>query len=77
MIEIDVHGFTQSEAKTRIMQILNSADKNIYMIRIIHGYHHGTALRNMIRKNFKKHPRLKRTEFGLNQGGTELIYWED
>ncbi len=77
MIEIDVHGYTQSEAKTRIMQILDSADKNIYMIKIIHGYRHGTALRNMIRKNFKKHPRVKRIEFGLNQGVTELILRED
>ncbi|MCD7949392.1 MAG: Smr/MutS family protein [Erysipelotrichaceae bacterium] len=73
MIEVDVHGLTQSEAKTRIMQILNSTDKNVYMIRIIHGYHHGTALRNMIRRNFRKHPKVERIEFGLNQGVTELI----
>ena len=73
MIEIDVHGLTQSEAKNKITQILKTANKNVYMIRIIHGYNNGTALRNTIRKNFRKHPRVERIEIGLNQGVTELI----
>ncbi|MCD7893723.1 MAG: Smr/MutS family protein [Erysipelotrichaceae bacterium] len=73
MIEIDVHGLSQSEAKTRITQVLKTAKKDVYMIRIIQGYHNGTTLKNMIRKTFRKHPRVERIEIGLNQGITELI----
>ncbi|MDF2541392.1 MAG: hypothetical protein K0S47_1110 [Herbinix sp.] len=45
-------------------------------LRIIHGYHNGTELRNMIRKEYGKHPKVLRIESGLNQGMTDLVLRE-
>ncbi|MBO6048038.1 MAG: Smr/MutS family protein [Erysipelotrichaceae bacterium] len=73
MLEIDVHGLTKVEARQRIDQALKNANKNIIMIRIIHGYQSGTALRQMIRSRYRKHPRVKRIELSMNPGITDLI----
>lgn len=73
IIEIDVHGMNQFQAKTRIDTVLKKANQGTYMIRIIHGYHGGTALRDMIRKTYRSHPKILRIEIGMNQGITELI----
>ena len=73
MIEIDVHGLTRAEAARRIDQALKNANKNVIMIRIIHGYQGGTALRQMIRSRYRKHPKVKRVELSMNPGITDLI----
>ncbi len=73
IIEIDVHGMTQAQARTRIDATLRRADSSVYVIRIIHGYHNGTALRNMVRKQYRSHPKIKRVELSMNQGMTDLI----
>ena len=43
---------------------------------MIHGYHGGTQLRDMVRRVYSRHPRVKRLELGLNQGATELVLRE-
>ncbi|KXU44829.1 Smr domain-containing protein [Longibaculum muris] len=73
IIEIDVHGMNQFQARTRIDAALKKASSATYMIRIIHGYHGGTALKDMIRKTYRKHPLVKRVELSMNPGITELI----
>lgn len=73
IIEIDVHGMNQFQAKTTIQAVLKKANRGTYMIRIIHGYHNGTALRDMIRREYRKHPKVLRVEVSLNPGVTELI----
>lgn len=73
IIEIDVHGMNQFQARTRIDAALKKASSSTYMIRIIHGYHGGTALKDMIRKTYRKHPLVKRVELSINPGITELI----
>lgn len=73
ILEIDVHGMNTFQAKTKIMSVLKKADSSVYIIRIIHGYHNGTVLRNMIRKELKTHPKILRVELSMNQGITDLI----
>lgn len=73
IIEIDVHGMNQSQVKTLMNKTLKNAKQNIYMIRIIHGYQHGTALRQMLRRQYRTHPRVKHIELSLNPGITEFI----
>lgn len=73
IIEIDVHGMNQFQAKTTINAALKKANKGTYMIRIIHGYHNGTALRDMIRREYRSHPKIMRVELSMNPGMTELI----
>lgn len=73
IIEIDVHGMNQFQAKTRINAALKKANSSTYLIRIIHGYHNGTVLRDMIRKEYRSHPRILRVELTMNPGITELV----
>ena len=47
-----------------------------YRIRIIHGYHGGTVLRDMVRREYGAHPRVKRVEGGFDPGITDLVLRE-
>ena len=71
--EIDVHGMNRSQAFTAIDARLRRADASVYQLRIIHGYHSGTVLRDAIRAHYRDHPKVKRIELGLNPGETDLI----
>lgn len=73
ILEVDIHGMNQYQAKIKVQSVLNKSNSSIYIIRVIHGYHNGTALRSMIRKEFRSHPKIKRIELSMNQGITDLI----
>lgn len=76
IMELDIHGMTKYQAKVRIDSLLKSAKSDLYRIRIIHGYQSGTQLREMVRKEYQKHPKIIRIELGLNQGITDLVLRE-
>jgi len=76
VLEIDIHGMNQYQAEIAIDAKLKSAGRSLYRIRIIHGYHGGTSLKEMIRARYRNHPKVKRIEIGLNQGVTELVLRE-
>ena len=48
----------------------------MYRLELIHGYHSGTQLRDMIRRTYAGHPKVLRLELGLNPGVTELVLRE-
>ena len=72
---LDLHGCTVYQAKIAIDAQLRRAKSGTYRIRLIHGCHGGTALRDMIRKDYRKHPNILRLEFGSN-GETDLVLRE-
>ncbi len=74
--EIDIHGMNKYQAKIFIESRLRSAPKSVYRLRIIHGYHGGTELRDMVRKEFRANKKVIRVEAGLNQGETDLVLRE-
>lgn len=74
--EIDVHGMTKEQALTAIEAKLRRCGSAVYTLRVIHGYHGGTVLRDAIRARYRNHPKVKRVELGLNQGDTDLILRE-
>ena len=74
-IEIDVHGLTREQAFTAIDARLRRAD-GAYCLRVIHGYHGGTVLRDAIRARYRNHAKVKRIELGLNPGETDLVLRE-
>ena len=76
VIELDIHGMTKYQAKVLIDSRLNRASLDIYIIRVVHGCHSGTELRDMVRKEYKNHPKIKRLQHGTNPGVTELILRE-
>ena len=74
--ELDVHAMTRVQAEAAIDAALRRADRGVYRIRVIHGYHGGTVLRDAVRARYAKHPKVRRIELGLNQGETDLILRE-
>ena len=75
IIELDVHGMTVTQACVAIDAALRRA-KGAYRIRVIHGYHGGTALRDGIRGHYGVNGKVKRVELGLNPGQTDLVLRE-
>ncbi|MCR5137907.1 MAG: Smr/MutS family protein [Oscillospiraceae bacterium] len=71
--EIDIHQMTKVQAITAIDAQLRRADASVYRLRVIHGYHGGTVLRDAVRAHYKGHPKVIRIEIGLNPGETDLI----
>ena len=49
---------------------------SVYRLEVVHGYHGGTQLRDMVRRTYVKHPKVKRLELSLNPGVTELVLRE-
>ncbi|MDD4170003.1 MAG: hypothetical protein PHD36_07095 [Desulfotomaculaceae bacterium] len=64
------------QAKIYLDSRLKQAAADVYIIRVVHGYHGGTELREMIRKEYKHNPKVKRVQKSLNPGVTELILRE-
>lgn len=76
IIEINVHNMTRYQAQIAIDAKLRRAPASCYRIRVIHGYHGGTALRDMIRREYANNPKVRRIELGLNPGITDLVLRE-
>lgn len=74
--ELDVHGMTRAQTLTAVDAALRRADAGVYRLRVIHGFHGGTALRDAIRARYAAHPRVLRLELGLNPGETDLVLRE-
>lgn len=74
--EIDIHNMTKVQALAAIDARLRRANSSVYRLRVIHGFHGGTVLRDAVRKHYSSHPKVKRIEIGLNQGETDLVLRE-
>ena len=74
--EIDVHNLTRMQALAAIDAVLRRANASVYRLKVIHGYHGGTVLRDAVRSRYREHPKVKRIEIGLNPGETDLILRE-
>lgn len=74
--EVDVHGMNKVQALSAIDAKLRRADNSVYTLRVIHGYHGGTILRDAIRAHYRTHPMVRRIELGMNPGETDLILRE-
>ncbi|MDD2971843.1 MAG: Smr/MutS family protein [Lachnospiraceae bacterium] len=78
VVEIDVHGMTTEDAIKEIRRQLAGATSATYRIRVIHGYHGGTRIRDGIQEEFgyERESKVKRISMGNNPGITELILRE-
>ena len=76
VLELDLHGFTVVQAQAAIDAALRRAKAGTYRLRVIHGYSSGTALRDMVRSRYRKHPKVLRLEMGMNSGETDLVLRE-
>ena len=63
VIELDIHGMYED---------LSTVDQKVQEVVVIHGYHKGQVLKNMVRTRLK-HPRIASKLVSLNEGQTRLI----
>ena len=73
---LDIHGMTKYKAKLAIDSQLKKAGSGVYRLRLIHGYRGGTELKQMIRREYSRHPKVLRLDYGLNPGETDLVLRE-
>jgi len=76
IIEIDLHGRNQYQARVTIDAALRKARPGTMRLRIINGCHGGTALRDMVRGEYAAHPKVLRLETRLGEGITDLVLRE-
>ncbi len=69
---VDIHGMTVPGARAYLKNYLNTLDRFVTEVEIIHGYNQGQNLQRLIRKEFK-HKRVEKCIYGLNKGSTTLI----
>jgi DNA-nicking Smr family endonuclease len=72
----DLHGRTAYQAKITVDALLRRAGNGTYRIRLIHGCHGGTVLRDFLRDEYSSHPRVKRLLLSPDGGVTELVLRE-
>ena len=73
ILELDLHGKNEYQAKVAIHAALRRAKAVTYRLRLIHGYHGGTALRDMIRRDYAS--KCLRV-LPLDNGRTDLVLRE-
>ncbi len=76
IVEIDLHGRNSYQARIAIDAALRRANAAVYRIRVVHGCNSGTALRDFVRSEYARHPRVLRVAGGPNPGITELVLRE-
>ena len=73
-VTLDLHGKTQYQAKIALEAQLRRS-RGIYRIHVVHGYHNGTALRDLVRQEYAAHPQVLRVE-AVSDSATDLILRE-
>lgn len=73
-ITLDLHGKTQYQARVTLDAALRRS-RGLYRIHVIHGYHNGTALREMIRQEYAGNSVVLRVE-AVSESATDLVLRE-
>ena len=57
-VELDLHNMIKEDAKAALIYELGRVDADIKCLVVVHGYHGGTIIKNLVRKEFS-HPMIK------------------
>ncbi|MEY8386393.1 Smr/MutS family protein [Oscillospiraceae bacterium 38-13] len=76
VVTVDLHGKNTYQAKITVDALLRRAGGGTYRLRLIHGFHGGTALRDFIRETYSAHPKVRRLALSPDGGATELVLRE-
>lgn len=78
IVEVDLHGKSAEEARKILDRRIETAGRQVYRIRAIHGFHGGTGIKRMIWEEYSygRSPKVLRLAHGANEGITELILRE-
>jgi DNA-nicking Smr family endonuclease len=72
MVTVDVHGMKCSQAKRFINNIINTI-RTAFKLIIIHGYNHGTAIKDMLAANFTNSHIVDQYQDSYNKGITYMV----
>ena len=75
-LTVDLHGKNTYQTKITVDAMLRRAKAGTYRIRLVHGYHSGTTLRDFIRTEYGNHPKVRRIMLSPDGGATELVLRE-
>lgn len=73
-VSLDLHGKNAYQARVALDAALRRS-AGVYRIRVIHGYHGGTALRELVRGEYGKHPAVLRMVI-VSDSVTDLVLRE-
>ena len=73
ILTADLHGKTVYQAKVTVDALLRRAGGGVYRVRLIHGCHSGTALRDFLRSEYAGHPRVRQVLLSPDGGTTDLV----
>ena len=73
IITVDLHGRTVYQARVTVDAQLRRAGGGVYRLRLIHGCHGGTALRDFLRTEYAGHPRVRQVLPSPDGGATDLV----
>jgi len=76
VITADLHGKNTYQAGVTVDALLRRAGSGTYRLRLIHGHHGGTAIRDFLRDTYGRHPKVLRIMVSPDGGTTELILRE-
>ena len=71
-ITVDVHGMKCYEARRFINNIINIV-RMAFQLIVIHGYNHGTAIKDMLAHNFSNRRICRKFPDLYNQGVTNML----
>lgn len=75
VVTVDLHGKNTHQAGVTVDALLRRATPGTYRLRLIHGHHGGTALRDFLRETYARHPKVRRI-VTADSGVTELVLRE-
>ena len=75
IVVLDLHGKNQYQARVALSAALRRAGVDVYRLRVIHGWHGGDALRQLVREEYAGHPKVLRV-VEQGPGQTELVLRE-
>ena len=75
-MELDLHGKNLYQARVAMDATLRRVTSADYRLRVIRGYRQGSALREMLRDEYARHPKVLRIESSLNPGETIFVLRE-
>lgn len=69
--QVDLHNLTKEEAKIELIYELENVDLDICSLVVVHGFKHGTTIKNLVRDEFN-HKRIDK-KVNLDAGRTIFL----
>ena len=71
-VSVDLHGLYRADAEKKLRDFLDGLPRDAHRVRVVHGFHSGTVLRDLVRGSFS-HLRILRKTTGTSDGETIFI----